>query len=341
MSIIEQAAKRLEQLRQSGVEVSTGTEGSDVHRGAPGPATEPVPLRVVKELEARIDGVENSAETSAASQGRNGAEAPLAPAQSTDAPTTGTVPIVVPSSKLQVEINLADLSAKGYITPQAPRSQLAEQFRVIKRPLLTNARGKTGAPVSNANRIMVTSSLPAEGKTFVAVNLAMSLAMEIDTHVLLVDADTSRPAVLERLGLPRTKGLLDLLLDSTLPVDSVVMSTNIERLSILPAGNPHGQATELLASEAMSRLVERLASVDRRLIVLFDTPPLLAASEARVLAAHMGQVILVVAADDTPQGTVAEALSTVEHCPVVMTLLNRSTATDGHQYYGSYDAYAQ
>jgi protein-tyrosine kinase len=232
------------------------------------------------------------------------------------------------------------LSSKGYITPDAPRSRLAEQFRLIKRPLVTNARGKSAAPVRNANRIMVTSALPAEGKTFVAVNLAMSLAMDVDTRVLLVDADTSRPAVLDRLALTASKGLLDLLIHPELSLDSVVLPTNIDRISILPAGNPHGHATELLASEAMARLVERLAA-DPSLIVVFDAPPLLVTSEARVLAAHMGQVVLVVAADDTPRATVAEALGTIENCPLVMTLLNRSTATESRQYYGSYGPYAQ
>ena len=240
----------------------------------------------------------------------------------------------------RVEIDLARLSANGYITPHAPRSRLAEEFRVIKRPLLINARGKSAAPVANANRIMVTSSLPGEGKTYVSVNLAMSLAMEVDTEVLLVDADASRPAVLDRLGLPPSKGLLDLLVEPELALESVVLATNVDGLSILPAGTPQAQSTELLASEAMSRLVERLAAEDPRRIVLFDTPPLLSASESRVLAAHMGQVIMVIAADDTPQGTVAEALATVENCPVVVTLLNRVSMSDGGHYYGSYGAHA-
>jgi receptor protein-tyrosine kinase len=236
----------------------------------------------------------------------------------------------------QVEIDLARLSANGYITPHAPRSRLAEEFRVIKRPLLTNARGKSAAPVANANRIMVTSALAGEGKTYVSLNLAMSLASEFDTNVLLVDADASRPAVLDRLGLPPAKGLLDLLVDPTLPLESVVLGTNVERFSILPAGTQQTHATELLASEGMSRLVERLASGDPGRIVLFDTPPLLAASESRVLAAHMGQVIMVIAADDTPQGSVTDALASVENCPVVVTLLNKVSPSGAGNYYGSY-----
>ena len=237
----------------------------------------------------------------------------------------------------RVEIDLARLSANGYITPNAPRSRLAEEFRVIKRPLLTNARGKSAAPVLNANRIMVTSALPGEGKTYVSLNLAMSLAMEFDTSVLLVDADASRPALLDRLGLPPSKGLLDLLIDPKL-ARRIGPARDQRRSPLDPAGGHASRATptELLASDGMSRLVEYLAYGDPGRIVLFDTPPLLAASESRVLAAHMGQVIMVIAADDTPQGSVTEALASVENCPVVVTLLNKVSPSDSGNYYGSY-----
>jgi len=215
-----------------------------------------VPQRIAKELEARATAAA-TAET---------AIEPGAPAPDTPAPARVAAPAFVGSaaaigvpaatasrykrSNNRVEIDLARLSANGYITPHAPRSRLAEEFRVIKRPLLINARGKSAAPVANANRIMVSSSLPGEGKTYVSVNLAISLAMEVDTDVLLVDADASRPAVLDRVGLAPSKGLLDLLVEPDLPPDSVVLATNVEGLSILPVGTPQAQSTELLASEA-------------------------------------------------------------------------------------------
>jgi protein-tyrosine kinase len=313
LSTIEQAAKRLEQLRQAGVDmVAAAGQGGESAEAVV--EAESLPLRVARELE--------SGAVPAPVRRENRVEPPAA------------------ANRLQphhrVEIDLARLSANGYITPNAPRSRLAEEFRVIKRPVLTNARGKSAAPVLNANRIMVTSALAGEGKTYVSVNLAMSLAMEFDTSVLLVDADASRPAVLDRLGLPPSKGLLDLLIDPKLPVESVLLATNVDRLSILPAGTQQSHATELLASDGMSRLVEYLARGDPGRIVLFDTPPLLAASESRVLAAHMGQVIMVIAADDTPQGSVTEALASVENCPVVVTLLNKASPGDSGNYYGSY-----
>jgi receptor protein-tyrosine kinase len=312
VSTIEQAAKRLEQLRRAGVDVP------DVPRSSPAApeaaVPDSVPLRAVRELDAQ--GV------------------PVKPPSGPDIAASGGKRRTTPRTR--VEIDLARLSAAGYITPNSPRSRIAEEFRVIKRPLLTNARGKSAAPVLNANRVMVTSSLASEGKTFVTLNLAMSMAMELDTSVLLVDADAPRPAVLERLGLPTSKGLLDLLSEPALGIDEVILETNVERLWILPAGMPQAQSTELLASEAMSRLVERLAAEDPDRIVLFDTPPLLASTESRVLAVHMGQVILVVEADNTPQNSVAEAMATIENCPVVMTLLNKAPANEIGTYYGSY-----
>lgn len=318
MSIIEQAAKRLEQLRQAGIEVGDGAPAT-ADPGAAGPHAEAVPLRVVKELEARTESTAGAASAPHAGPGVDG--------------------VVDAAARPHVEIDLTRLSVDGYVTPHAPRSRLAEEFRVIKRPLLNNVAAKSGTSVRHANRIMVTSALPGEGKTFVSLNLAMSLAMELDTEVLLVDADASHPALIERLGLAPTKGLLDLLVEPALSPNAVVLKTNVENLSLLPAGTPQAHATELLASQDMSRLVAQLATDDPRRIVLFDTPPLLVASEARVLAAHMGQVVLVIAADDTPQGTVNDALGTIENCPVVFTVLNRVAPSDRGGYYGSYGKY--
>lgn len=334
MGTIEQAAKRLEQLRKAGVEV----ESEGVRGEPPAPvvasAAEPLPLRVAREIESRAPAVPEPPAVAAVAATEPVRLAPATPERSAPIAPRGARPAGVAT------IDLARLSANGYITPNAPRSRLAEEFRVIKRPLLTNARGRPGMPLAHANRVMISSSVQGEGKTYVAINLAMSLAMEMDTNVLLVDADTSRPAVLERLGLAPSKGLMDLLTDPTLSPESLVLHTNVDRLSVLPAGAPQLQATELLASEAMSRLVDRLGNNDPRRIVLFDTPPLLAASEARVLAGHMGQVVMVIAADSTPQGTVAEGLATVENCPVVLTLLNRTSPGDSGRYYGSYGAHA-
>jgi exopolysaccharide/PEP-CTERM locus tyrosine autokinase len=325
VSTIEQAAKRLAQLRRAGIEVqTTGTDAAaDAANANAAARPAPVPLRV------------------AAHAARQARDEPAAPPASNEA-DAGQRDAGVPTGP-RVEIDVVRLGENGCISPSAPRSRIAEEFRVIKRPLIDNVRGKSAAPVRNANRIMVTSALPGEGKTFCSLNLAISLASELDTRVLLVDADVLRPALLDRLGMAAAStGLLDLLVDPAIPLTDAVLETNIDRLSILPAGTSHPHATELLASDGMTHLVERLAANDPRRIVIFDTPPLLVTSESRVLASHMGQVIVVIGADNTPQATVAEGLAAVEKCPVVFTLLNRVARSPASgYYYGAYGSYGQ
>jgi Mrp family chromosome partitioning ATPase len=152
-----------------------------------------------------------------------------------------------------VEIDLDALAQAGIVSPHALRSAIADQYRVIKRPLLDNAVGKGATPIANGNLIMVTSALPGEGKSFTAINLAMSIAMELDYTVMLVDADVARPSVLNRLKLEPSPGLLDLVVSGSFDLSSVLLKTNIEKLTILPSGTVHPRATELLASDAMSR----------------------------------------------------------------------------------------
>lgn len=234
----------------------------------------------------------------------------------------------------QVTIDLQFVAASGIVTPNAPRSQVADQFRVIKRPLISNATGKGASAIANGNLIMVTSALPGEGKTFTAINLAMSIATELDNTVMLVDADVARPSVLNMLGLPAGPGLLDLLVDEQLDVGSVLLKTNIDKLTILPSGTSHARATELLASDAMARLLESVAKRYADRIIVFDSPPLLLTTESRVLASHMGQIVVVVQAEKTLQADVEQALATIEACPVKLMVLNqaRTTPKDGYGY---------
>jgi receptor protein-tyrosine kinase len=235
-----------------------------------------------------------------------------------------------------VNIDFGRLQASGIITPTAPDVQLAHEFRVIKRPLIRNALGKSGAPLANGNLVMVTSALPGEGKTFVALNLAMSIAMEIDSTVLLVDADVVAPSVPRFLGIRPGKGLMDVLVEANLGIGNVMLKTNIDRLALVLAGTRHRRASELLASDAMIELLNEVSHRYPDRIVLFDSPPLLATTESRVLASHMGQVVVVVEADRTTHGTLESALSTVESCPVVLTMLNKASSSDVGSYYGYY-----
>jgi protein-tyrosine kinase len=284
-SLIEQAAQRMEQLRQAGVEIPTSPP-----------------------LASSVDAI------------------------SEPAPETQSI-----SFSRRVEIDLDALSAVGIVSPTAPRSQVADQFRVIKRPLISNAMGKGASVIVNGNLIMVTSALPGEGKSFTAINLAMSIATELDNTVLLVDADVGRPSVMKKLGIPDGPGLLDLVLDESNDMSRMLLKTNIDKLTILPSGTPHTRATELLASDAMIRLLDEMAKRYTDRIVVFDSPPLLLTTEARVLATHMGQVVVVVQAEKTLQSEVRHALATIEACPVKLMLLNQARAASKGVYeYGGY-----
>ena len=237
----------------------------------------------------------------------------------------------------RVEIDLARLKDQGFVTPDAPQSTIAHEFRVLKRPIIRNARGgRSGAPIANGMLVMVTSALPGEGKTFTAVNLAISMSMEFDNSVLLVDGDVAHPTLLGILGLPPSPGLLDLLTSDELGFSDVLLHTNLEKLTLLPAGTRNRNATELLASEKMTALLRDLASRFPDTIIIFDSPPLLATTEARVLATHMGQIVMVVEADSTSRHTVNHALATIERCNVVMMMLNKAVKTDAGSYYGYY-----
>ena len=221
----------------------------------------------------------------------------------------------------QVQLDLVALAAAGYLVPAAPRTHMADQYRVIKRPLIKNAVGQDGARVNHGNLIMMTSAMPGEGKSFTAINLAMSIASELDHTVMLVDADVARPSLLKKLGLAEAPGLLDLL-EGNAEMSDVLMRTNIDKLTILPSGRPHPKSTELLASDAMRQLLSDMASRYSDRIIIFDSPPLLLTTEARVLATQMGQIVVVVAA-----GTAAEATSGWPTGVVKITLpVNRPSA---------------
>lgn len=235
-----------------------------------------------------------------------------------------------------VEIRLSALRQRGFVTPDVHEGRTAQEFRVIKRPLIANAFGKGVAPVRNGKRVMVTSSFPGEGKSFCAINLAMSIAAERDHKVLLVDADVARPSVPRELGIDTGAGLMDLLLDDHLDVSRFVLPTNVDKLALLPAGRRHQQATELLASASMTRLLEQISARYPDRIVIFDSPPLLVTTESRVLASYMGQIVLVVEAGKTPRDAMKESLAMIEGSEVVGLVLNKLRGSEGGGYGGYY-----
>lgn len=259
------------------------------------------------------------AEAPEAPEAPEASEAPVIP----EAPATGRRHAVIDRDRL------ADL---GFIVPGGSVTALAEEFRLVKRQLLIDLRER------NLKRsVLICSARPDEGKTFCAINLALSLAAERDLNVLLVDADVAKPDVARRLGLTEDRpGLLDALADPALDVEAMVIDTDVERLSVLPAGTRSHHDTEMLASAHAATVIERLAAADPKRLILFDSPPALAASPASVLALHVGQVTMVVRADRTSESDLREAVSLLDACAHLHLMLNAVSYAPGGRRFGSY-----
>lgn len=257
-----------------------------------------------------------------------------------------TPPIKTVAQRSQVErpsrivnIDKDALRALRLLPPAAQERRTASQYQRIKRPLVAAARGKSDPPIENGHLIMLASALSGEGKTFTSINLALSLAREKDIEILLVDADVAKPHLSSVFGLNGERGLLDLLTDSDLHPDSVILGTNVPGLTILPAGKRTETATELLASERMHEIAAQLAmSGSERRIVLFDSSPLLLSTESQALLSSVGQVVLIVRAEFTPRSAVMSAIEALGDSKPISLILNQSSIESeaGHYGYGSY-----
>ena len=244
------------------------------------------------------------------------------------------IPAPVPAR--QVPFDLDRLRQHHLMPSPSEERELSAQYRHIKRPLVARALGRGQSRVPRGNSLMITSAFPGEGKTFTSINLALSIAMEQDIEVLLVDADVAKPALTEEFQLTGEPGLMDALADETLDVESLVVGTDVPSLLLLPSGTLSSTATEMLAGPGMDRLLQQLCSRSNR-IVVFDSPPLLPTTEARVLAAVAGQVVMVVRAGWTPQAAVMEGLSLIGERENVSLVLTRADETGaGGYYYSSY-----
>lgn len=232
-----------------------------------------------------------------------------------------------------VHLDTDGLEREGYLTPTSMRSRLAEEIRQIKRTVVQTFWYQE---VERSNLIMVSSAYPGEGKSFVSLNLAISLACEVDFHVLLVDADFERPVIFDRLGLRPAKGLMDLLKDPSIDMSDIIKRTNIERLSLIGPGSRHDMSTELLASQRMQQLTQEMADRYPDRLIIFDTPPLLACSEPAVLAELMGQAILVVEADRTSREMIEKSVNLIPSSCKLGIVLNKSRPGLGEQPYGYY-----
>ena len=235
----------------------------------------------------------------------------------------------------RITVDFGRLRAAGYLPEQGQERRFAEYCHRIKRPLIDRAMGSSSAPDSRL--IMLSSALPGDGKTFVALNLALSMARERDISVLLVDGDLPKAHISGVLGLRDQKGLLDALKDDGLDIESLVLEADVPNLAVLPAGTPSDGAAELLASARMRDIATRLISRHPRRLVLFDSAPLLISSEARALAPIAGQVVLVARSRHTPRRAIADAIAQVDKKKLQGLVLNDAyVAGPEHSYYDYY-----
>ena len=232
------------------------------------------------------------------------------------------------------EIDIERLKNLGFITSLESNTLLNEELREIKRPLLRNIKGHN-KKLKKANIIQVTSSLPGEGKTFTSINLAMTIAMEFDYTVLLVDADVIKSAVSDTLGINEEFGLTDYLNRDVEHLSDVMLRTSIPKLSVLPAGTRQSLSTELLNSEFMDNLIIEFAERYNDRIVIIDSPPLLATNESRILAHKTGQIVFVVEHNKTSKASIKSALSLLDPDMNIGLILNKSSGSRGeYGYYG-------
>jgi protein-tyrosine kinase len=240
----------------------------------------------------------------------------------------------------QVNIDRGALRQHGIALPSAGRSRIAEEFRIVKRQIVAKFLDEVdGDPEAARNRvIMVTSAKPGEGKTFAAINLALSIASEQDLKVLLIDLDTRSHAMQDMMGIPAGRGLTDLLSNPDVDFADVVLRTNMPNLAIMPAGHPDNRGPELLSSKRTREMFEEMTQRYSDRFIIFDAPSCLASSDPATLASIVGQVVFVVEADQTQQEEVESALSLVRSCSNISLLLNkvRNSATD---QFGSYSNY--
>ena len=320
---------------------------------APSPTARPDPAR---------PGVDPQATThSPAPQATTHSPAPLAPvaSRSADLPALAaghssaageTIPPSEPAPAQAIVSTQGLVSTPGLVRPQArsielsaleragmidwgqARSRISEEFRVAQRQVLRNAASPDVVEQGNANLIMLTSARPGEGKSFVSLNLAASIARQRDHDVLLVDIDYKQDSIGTALGLSGARGLLDLVTDPTLDPEQVIVQTGLKNLSFLPIGQHGERSPELFATRQATRLIQSLGRRYADRLVILDAPPCLATSEPGVLASIVGQIVLVVEAEKTQREEVEAAMDLIHTCPTITLLLNKVQVSSRYSF---------
>lgn len=330
-------------------ERASGAFGLDSFGGAPMPRTlGDLPMKHARLRQQPADKIKDR--TQAASQAAPQsspkaasvaapAEAPIPPVPASVRPSEMTIAGDTGSVSFSGAIHPIDrgrLRDQGMIVPEGSVTALIEEFRIVKRQILSAARERGTA---KSRRVLICSPHPGEGKTFCATNLAIAMAAERDSEVLLVDADFAKPSILSTLGLPKGPGLMDCLADPSLKPEDMAIGTDISGLWVLPAGNQTAFDSEYLSSTRTSEVLDRLTMGTPNRILIFDSPPALSASPAAELAKHVGQAVLVARADGTGQSALEDAVQLLSACADIKLLLNATNFSPSGRNFGSYYGY--
>ena len=319
-------------------ERASGTFGLDPFKAPPVPRTladPPMKHARVRQQPAAVQPAAAPAPTPAPTPAPSAApSAPVAvlPSEVTVDSEIGSVKL----SGTRHSIDRQHLRDQGMIVPEGSVTALIEEFRIVKRQILSAARERGTA---KSRRVLICSPHPGEGKTFCATNLAIAMAAERDSEVLLVDADFAKPSILSTLGLPKGPGLMDCLADPRLKPEDLVIGTDIPGLWVLPAGNQTAYDSEYLSSARTAEVMDRLTIGAPNRIVIFDSPPALSASPAAELAKHVGQAVLVARADSSGQSALEDAVQLLSACADIKLLLNATNFSPSGRNFGSYYGY--
>ena len=336
---LEKAAKPARPERGSLLERASGAFGLDRLMPARVPAKLPEGKSVRMPKPAKSAGPPVSAPTDVA-------PAPVPTVAPASAPVSAKpIDDDVPAARLPRDprpIDRKNLRKQGFVNPDAGASALREEFRIVKRQVLATAQAD-GSPLSR--RVLICSPHTGEGKTFCAVNLALSMASERDIEVVLIDADFAKPSIMSTFGLGNAKeakrGFMNALKDDSIRPEELVVATDVEGLFLMPAGERTGSDAEYLASDRTAKVLDRLTRGAKNRILIFDSPPALAASPAAELAKHVGQSLLVARADATARAALEDAIDLLSACPDIRLILNDATFSPSGRKFGSYYGYGE
>ncbi len=226
--------------------------------------------------------------------------------------------------------------APTLVTLSDPQSFEAEQFKILRTSLLFPITGKP------PRTILVTSAVPGEGKSFISGNLAVSIAQNIEEHVLLMDCDIRRPCLHTRFGFDEVPGLSEHL-TRNIPLSSLILKTQVSKLSLLPAGSPPPNPAELLSSEPMADLVDEVKGRYTDRYIIIDSPPPKYTAETAALARHVDGILLVVNSGKTPRDLIEEVVESLGKDKILGIVMNRfdfrGSKYYGYAEYGKYGSY--